>query len=126
MSGTVLKTFCSIRKDEDEDIYWSKPKYNCILFSTEDNDSVSLPQIYMIPVDIPLPPELENKFFRCTYEKGTITTGADIHGWLTKNTVLIIDTKTFITAVNRDIIPTQSNILPTFNIKSNLCISFYI
>lgn len=91
--------------------------YHVICFSTEDNNSVSMPTIYFIPKDVKLPHLLTKRFKRCTYEFDEHNCdGAWLNQWLEKNCVQRIDHANFmVVAVNRVVPECNQDMLPTFN-----------
>lgn len=110
-------TYGTFRQDEDDpEMKYLEPNYNIIAFSTEDNDSVSIPTLFFIPKDIKLPDTLYNgRFVRCSFESGVdYNEGVEIVQWLATNSDHKMKINKFVVGVNRPIEKLVSDMLPRF------------
>ena len=104
--------------DEDDPQHqYCDPKFKLVMLSTEDNDSISMPQLYFIPDNIPVPDCLrDGRFIRCTYDHPTDETGSKLGDWLTKMAFYQQTIDHFVCAVNRPVKKQTSMMLPKFQI----------
>lgn len=88
-------------KEDDMFNTYISPLYNIVAVSSEYEKKISLPTLYFIPKQIPLPPILSNKFMRCVYEDENNHPGSEIEKWLERNSEHSMRLDKFVCVVNK-------------------------